>query len=96
MTSPSRASDKLSNSISPDEDLSVLLGNILTHLGLGEPWVVKRFSTSSASKLGGVLKKWRIFEGGWMRFLEAISGLMNRLFFDPIKSWKLGVPSGSW
>ena len=26
-------------------------------LGLGEPWVVKRFSTSSASRLGGVLKK---------------------------------------
>ena len=34
MTSPSRASDKLSNSISPLEDRSVLLGNILTHLGL--------------------------------------------------------------
>ena len=35
---------------------------------------------------GGVLKKWRIFEGGWMRFLEAISGLMKRLFLLPMKS----------
>ena len=35
---------------------------------------------------GGVLKKWRILEGGWMRFLEAISGLMKRLFLLPMKS----------
>jgi len=64
MTRPSNASDKLSNSIRPLEDLSVFDGNILTHLGLGEPCSVKSVSMLSASRPGGVLKKCRILEGG--------------------------------
>lgn len=47
------------NSTKPDEDLSVLRGNIRTAVG-DTSFELKRFTNCSSVKLGGVLKKCKI------------------------------------
>lgn len=86
ITNASKASEILLNSSSPLELLSDLLldGNSLILLGsvISPSWNTL-FNWSSTNP-GGVLKKWRILEGGCILFLDAISGLMNLLFLLPI------------
>ena len=64
MTRLSNASLSVSNSMRPLELRSVFDGNILMHFGLGVLCDKNNSSISVASNPGGVLKKWRILEGG--------------------------------
>lgn len=48
------------NSIKPDDDRSVFNGNILTAAG-GHSFLLKSSTSWSSERLGGVLKKWRIY-----------------------------------